>query len=266
MARFDLSMNYSTKFYHQLPLLGTIALTVGLGWLYQHASDTLCYSKLAFVYGGNLSFWMVAALPVKEAYARQMDKRGIRFSLLVVGLSTLTLNQLTVYLIVEGLFSLLYTCDANISLSDWMLTNGILSNLFSFAIIIGAFGNTFRLKPPVTIRENQPSTIQIKQNGSIHLIDLMDIVKLEADNNSVNIHTNQKRFVQYGRLKDWEEKLEDQGFIRIHRSYVVNPSFIQSYQAKPSGDGTLTLTNGEKLRVSRNFRSNLYGDGHLRLS
>lgn len=246
-------------------LLAAITITFTLGWLYQHASATLCYSKLGFVYGGNLIFWSFAIAPVRDAFRIRINKYSFQRGLVVTGLITLTFNQLFVYLFVEGLFSVLYTCDANITISDWMLTNGILSNLITFGIIIVSYFDQSLTMGKQAPPSNEPITFQIKQNGRTHLIAAHEIIKLEADNNSVNIHTCDKRYVQYGRLKDWESDLRDQGFVRIHRSYVINQRFIQAYQAKPSGDGMLTLLNGDKLRVSRSYRSNLYTAGQLQV-
>ncbi len=247
-------------------LVAAITITFALGWLYQHASSSLCYSKLAFVYGGNLIFWTFAIAPVRDSFNLQIEKHGFQHGLIMVGLITLTINQLFVYLFVEGLFAILYTCDANISLSDWMLTNGILSNFVTFGIIIYTyFDRSLFVKDHPPSSTTPPATIQIKQNGSTHLIAVDKIVKLEADNNSVNIYTHEKRYVQYGRLKHWEADLKDRGFVRIHRSYIINQLYIQSYQAKPSGDGILTLLNGDKLRVSRGYRINLIVEGQLQI-
>lgn len=246
-------------------LFAAITTTFVLGWLYQHASATLCYSKLAFVYGGNLIFWCFAIAPVRDSLRVQLEKHSFQYGIVMVGLITLTINQLFVYLFVEGLFSALYICDANISFSDWMLTNGILSNLITFAIIIATYFDSSLFTISQSTTEKRPEIIQIKQNGRTHLIPIHEIIKLEADNNSVNIHTCEKRYAQYGRLKDWENDLKDQGFVRIHRSFVVNQRFIQAYQAKPSGDGILTLLNGDKLRVSRSYRVNLYTEGQLQV-
>lgn len=109
----------------------------------------------------------------------------------------------------------------------------------------------------------QESVVCIKQNGVTHRITITDIIRIEADNNAVNIYTATKRFVQYGRLKDWEQKTLNSELVRVHRSSIVNTLFVQAYQAKPSGDGIVTLLNGDKIRVSRNFKSNLYSNGRL---
>ncbi len=50
-----------------------------------------------------------------------------------------------------------------------------------------------------------------------------------------------------GTMKEYEERLKDAGFIRIHKSYLVNFRFIESV-----GKTTVTLTDGSALALSRN--------------
>ncbi|MGN0963092.1 MAG: LytTR family transcriptional regulator DNA-binding domain-containing protein, partial [Clostridia bacterium] len=49
-----------------------------------------------------------------------------------------------------------------------------------------------------------------------------------------------------GKLSDVENQVRDQGFLRIHKSYIVNPQYVDIY-----GKTTVTMTNGDVLSVSR---------------
>ena len=51
----------------------------------------------------------------------------------------------------------------------------------------------------------------------------------------------------FGTMKEYEERLKDVGFIRIHKSFLVNFRFIESV-----GKTTVTLTDGTTLLLSRN--------------
>lgn len=50
-----------------------------------------------------------------------------------------------------------------------------------------------------------------------------------------------------GTLNEFEKRLKDVGFIRIHKSFLVNFRFIESI-----GKTTVTLTDGTALLLSRN--------------
>lgn len=48
-------------------------------------------------------------------------------------------------------------------------------------------------------------------------------------------------------MNDYEQRLKDVGFIRIHKSFLVNFRFIEYV-----GKTTVTLTDGSTLSLSRN--------------
>jgi two-component system LytT family response regulator len=48
-------------------------------------------------------------------------------------------------------------------------------------------------------------------------------------------------------LGEYEELLSEYGFLRIHKSYLVNKSFVNSIDR----DGNILMVNGKSLPVSR---------------
>ncbi len=63
--------------------------------------------------------------------------------------------------------------------------------------------------------------IFIKDNGVLKKINIDDILFLEAMGDYVKVHTLQKFHVVHTTLKAIEEKLPDDRFTRVHRSYIV---------------------------------------------
>ena len=61
------------------------------------------------------------------------------------------------------------------------------------------------------------------------------------------LENNQKKLVSKT-LKYFEDILKDSGFARIHKSFLVNVSYIASY--KKGKGGTISLSNGKELSVS----------------
>jgi two-component system LytT family response regulator len=53
------------------------------------------------------------------------------------------------------------------------------------------------------------------------------------------------------------EKLKPHGFIRIHRSVLVNTSFVEEIQPWPTGEYLLRIKGGQELTVSRMYKNNL---------
>jgi DNA-binding LytR/AlgR family response regulator len=58
-------------------------------------------------------------------------------------------------------------------------------------------------------------------------------------------------------LADWEARLAARGFVRVHRSRLVNRARIASIKPTPSGDVEITLDEGRVLAGSRRYRAAL---------
>lgn len=74
-----------------------------------------------------------------------------------------------------------------------------------------------------------------------------DIIRLEGESNYTKFFfINNKTLLTSKTIKEYEEILEGHGFIRIHKSYIVNKMHVVS-----SSEGLLTLTDNAKVEVSR---------------
>jgi two-component system LytT family response regulator len=60
------------------------------------------------------------------------------------------------------------------------------------------------------------------------------------------------------------EKLEPYGFIRIHRSMLVNRLFVEEVQPYFTGEYGLRLKGGKEYSVTRTYRKNLKSLGRER--
>ena len=55
------------------------------------------------------------------------------------------------------------------------------------------------------------------------------------------------------------EKLKPNGFIRIHRSVLVNSAFVSTIQCGSGGNYFLQTSSAKEYHVSRTYRENLRG-------
>jgi len=53
------------------------------------------------------------------------------------------------------------------------------------------------------------------------------------------------------------EKLKPYGFVRIHRSVVVNASAVEEIQPLPTGEYRLRVRGGKEYMVTRTYKVNL---------
>ncbi len=91
----------------------------------------------------------------------------------------------------------------------------------------------------------------IKCNGKIEKIIMADVIYIEAMANYVIIHTRQKKYITYLTFSGIEEKLPAHLFVKIHKSYLVAISAIQTI------DGTDVITSSMRLPISKNYRNDV---------
>ena len=88
-------------------------------------------------------------------------------------------------------------------------------------------------------------TMTIQINSEWFDIPLAEIRYIESQKHTVIVHTPRKDYTYYSSLTTLEEQLESKGFLRIHKSYLVNMSHLKRYQSQGA-----VLIDGTCLRVS----------------
>ena len=73
----------------------------------------------------------------------------------------------------------------------------------------------------------QYSTISIGTSEGKYFFSPEEIIRLEASSNYTNIYfSNKKKMITAKVLKEFEEMLEPFGFVRTHRTHLVNRQHI----------------------------------------
>ena len=98
--------------------------------------------------------------------------------------------------------------------------------------------------------------IAVSVGHSIRMINLDDIVWLDADDNNCKIYLNNiiEPLKAARSLKDIYSKLPRQMFFKTHRSFVVNRNFIERYDP---ADGYIHLHNNKKISVAKGNKDEL---------
>ena len=107
------------------------------------------------------------------------------------------------------------------------------------------------------IARPQPPRIAFKAKGSILLLDLADILAVQAEGNYVSLRPRTNSYLVHESLSSMAEKLKPYGFIRIHRSVVVNISAVEEIQPLPTGEYRLRVRGGKEYLVTRTYKHNL---------
>ncbi len=77
--------------------------------------------------------------------------------------------------------------------------------------------------------DDLPDTIFIKSGHSYIKVKTDEIFYVEANDNYCTIHSKVKKFLVSQTLKSVEARLQPYGFLRIHRSYMVNPIQVTKF-------------------------------------
>jgi len=109
-----------------------------------------------------------------------------------------------------------------------------------------------------SIQTEKPSShIIVKDVGKVRLIDIKDIIWVNGAGNYVELHFTQGNTPVLHRetMKNIEQQLEPDGFIRIHRSTLVRKKAICELMPTDSGDYKVRLKNDMYLNLSRRYKS-----------
>lgn len=97
---------------------------------------------------------------------------------------------------------------------------------------------------------NDPFALPVKIGNSIKLFDFENIAYLKAEDKYVRIFTkNGDDHLSERSLQKLEEKLPRQ-FIRVHRSFIVNITFIQEVQRYFKGNLILILNDKSETKIT----------------
>jgi two-component system LytT family response regulator len=114
----------------------------------------------------------------------------------------------------------------------------------------------FRYLRELYQQREEPARIVLAVQEGYELVRIADIVHIDSDSNYSQVFIAQRKPVFLARtLKDFEQTLQDRGFMRIHNSHLVNLSHITRF-IKADG-GYVEMSDGMRLPVSRARRDDL---------
>jgi two-component system, LytTR family, response regulator len=91
--------------------------------------------------------------------------------------------------------------------------------------------------------------IVINTTESITMLNVSDIIRCESNRNYTYMYmANKKKIIVSKTLMEFEDILYKYSFLRIHKSHLINISYIEKY-VKSDG-GYIMLTDGSKLPVA----------------
>jgi two-component system, LytTR family, response regulator len=105
--------------------------------------------------------------------------------------------------------------------------------------------------------------ISVKTRHGHVILRVADIDWVGAERDYVSLHVGAKSWLLRETIAAAEARLGPAGFVRIHRSVLVNAERVRELQPLSKGEYTVVLTDGTELKLSRSYRlalEHLMGD------
>ena len=92
--------------------------------------------------------------------------------------------------------------------------------------------------------------IAVKSRHKVSVVPVDEIIYLEAEGDYVMLHTKDANHLKEKTMKYFETHLDPNRYIRIHRSFIVNATFIDKIEYYDKENYSVLMKNGAKLRAS----------------
>ena len=171
--------------------------------------------------------------------SRQFREQVIRYIFLLIALACImTLGMIVLFLFTEGIpiFSKV-SVKAFIFGKLWYPTSDP-PDFGIFPLIIASLAVTFL-----------SSALSIPLGRSVERVPFDDITHVEAASNYVRVFTSARRLALRKPLGALQREL-DEGFVRIHRSCIVNLAHVARVVSRGRRQRWVVLRNGRELKAS----------------
>jgi DNA-binding LytR/AlgR family response regulator len=113
-----------------------------------------------------------------------------------------------------------------------------------------------RLLPLREVSSRKASRIAVRSKGRILLLDLVELISVHAQGSYVLLQRQSCSHLLRASISTMAEKLEPYGFIRIHRSVLINSMHVEEVRLL-AGEYSVRIRPGRSFRVSRRYTRNL---------
>lgn len=109
-----------------------------------------------------------------------------------------------------------------------------------------------RAKPP---QADPAPLLEVRDGAQTLYLPIAEILWVEAAGNYVELHAlGGRNILMRATLASLAQRLEGEGFLRVHRSRLVNAAFVSAVENLPAGDATVVLNDGARIAASRRYR------------
>lgn len=104
---------------------------------------------------------------------------------------------------------------------------------------------------PIHLGPELLQRIVVKNGSKIHVLPIHEVQYLEAEDDYVMVHTATAKYLKQQTMKYFETALDKRIFIRVHRSFIINISFINQIEHYEKESYRAILTNNALIPISK---------------
>lgn len=102
----------------------------------------------------------------------------------------------------------------------------------------------------LSIQKNNFQTVAVPTTEGLQFIKTINIIYLEAQANYTHIFlAGAKKYIVCNTLKEFEDMLPSDTFVRVHNSYIINKNFAEKYIRGEGGQ--VVLSDGSVINISK---------------
>ena len=99
--------------------------------------------------------------------------------------------------------------------------------------------------------------VRARDGHRVVLLGRDEIDWIAADGDYIRIYSGARSLLVRATMKHTMAVLKTFGFVRVHRSAIVNPRRVREIVRDANGDSSVLLRNGVRVRVGRNYASQM---------
>lgn len=99
--------------------------------------------------------------------------------------------------------------------------------------------------------------LEIKEKGKIISVPIESIYYFNSEGNYVALHTLDRKYLYRITMSALMESLPPNEFLRIHRAFIINACYLNSYRYLNNNEYEFSLKNGKTLRSGKGFKDQI---------
>ncbi len=127
----------------------------------------------------------------------------------------------------------------------------------TFYVVIFLVGRQMRPREMPHQHMPEPTDIAVKSYDRVEYIPVRDVLGATAQGNYIALHLENREVLHRATMASFADTLAEAGFVRIHRSHMVNPDRVVSAASRGGRVKEVSLSNGVNLPVSERYSANV---------